>query len=41
VFRKTGVLPKVICNNHLDKRAQSCAVCKQCFSGKYPAGVKL
>lgn len=41
VFRKSGVLPKVICVNHLDKRAQSCAVCKQCFSGKYPAGVKL
>jgi hypothetical protein len=40
-FRKGGVLPHVICANHMDKRAQACPVVKQCFSGKYPAGVKL
>lgn len=41
VFRKGGPMPKVICVNHMDKRAQPCPVAKQCFSGKYPAGVKL
>jgi hypothetical protein len=40
-FRSGGKMPKVMCANHLDKRAQSCPVVKQCFSGKYPAGVKL
>lgn len=40
-FRATGVMPKVICANPMDKRAQSCVVCKQCFSGKHPAGVKV
>jgi hypothetical protein len=40
-FRKKGVLPKVICANQMDKRARVCPVAKACFSGKYPAGVKI
>jgi len=39
--RKGGPMPKVICVNHLDRRAQPCPVAKACFSGKYPAGVKI
>jgi len=40
-FRNGGKMPKLICGSHQDKRAKECSVCKQCFSGKYPAGVKL
>lgn len=40
-FRKGGALPGLTCTSHQDKRATNCPVCKQCFSGKYPAGVKI
>jgi len=40
-FRKGGGLPPLTCGSHQDKRAKECGVCKACFSGKYPAGVKL
>ena len=40
-FRHGGPLPKLICSTHQDKRAKECSVCRECFSGKYPAGIKL
>lgn len=40
-FRKGGPMPKVICVNHMDPRARPCPVARECFSGKYPAGVKF
>lgn len=40
-FRNGGPLPALVCESHQDKRATNCPVCKQCFSGKYPAGITL
>lgn len=33
-----GPMPDGICPTAMDKRAKSCQVCKECFSGEYPAG---
>lgn len=35
LFRKTGKMPVGICTSAMDKRAKSCAVAPECFSGKY------
>jgi hypothetical protein len=34
------VSPEGICDSLFDKRAYSCGVCKECFSGQYPAEIK-
>lgn len=40
VFKKTGAIPHGICKTSMDSPAKKCSVCKQCFSGKYPATQK-
>jgi hypothetical protein len=37
-FRAGGPMPEGICPNSFVRRAKSCPVIKQCFSGQYPAG---
>ncbi len=34
-FRDGGSIPKGICSTAMTKRARSCSVCKECFSGKF------
>ena len=40
VFKKTGAIPHGLCKTSMDAPAKKCSVCKQCFSGKYPATQK-
>jgi hypothetical protein len=40
-FREIGVVPCGICNTALDKPAQTCKLCKTCFSGDYPPNHQL
>jgi hypothetical protein len=37
IFREEKKMPTGICNTALDKVAQKCEVCKNCFSGDHPA----
>jgi hypothetical protein len=37
---ETNSYPEGVCTSALSERAESCSVCKQCFSGKYPASIK-
>ena len=36
-FREFGKIPSGICATALDVKAKACQVCKQCFSGDFPA----
>lgn len=36
-WRENKVIPSGVCGSSADPRAKNCAVCPQCFSGKYPA----
>ena len=38
VWRDKKILPKGICQTSFTNTAKACVVCKQCFSGQYPAG---
>lgn len=37
-WRDNKILPKGICQTSFTNTAKACVVCKQCFSGQYPAG---
>ena len=37
VFKQTGAIPAGVCKTSMDAPAKACKVCKQCFSGDYPA----
>lgn len=40
IFRESGKIPSGICATAIDNYAKKCEFCQQCFSGKYPVGVK-